>query len=292
MELEPALRCVFCQSLEVRKASFPRSTYFNNTQFDYYECKKCRLVFISPLPSADDYAKMYSKTYHEQFYFKEDTPDYDQFYTLLEKYSLKRSIVDYGCGDGSFVKFLSGHGYNCTGVEFDPELVCTLRKKFPAITFYTVEEFNNLSVEQFGTIYMGDVLEHLEAPANFIKNIGRKLVPGGLIMAQGPLENNFTLSLVFRKSVSKFRSGQMAMHIPYHITFSNVQNQKMVFESNGFNTLHYEIYETPWPLPNTFSLKPFPALQWLVGRISIFASQLVPARFGNRFIYLGKATPA
>src|SRR5215470_2313496 len=106
--------CLFCKSSEIKKASFPRSTDFNGKKFHYYQCTKCQLVFIDPLPSADDYKKMYGRSYHEQFYFKEISTDYSQFYALLEKNSNQRSIVDYGCGDGSFLNFFSRQGYKCT----------------------------------------------------------------------------------------------------------------------------------------------------------------------------------
>jgi hypothetical protein len=107
-------------------------------------------------------------------------------------------------------------------------------------------------------------------------------------MAQGPIENNFTLALAYRKLISRFKRGKEANHVPYHIIFSNSKNQKEVFEMNGFNTIHYNIYETPWPFPERFSLRPMVALRWLVARVSILFSKLFSAESGNRFIYLGK----
>src|SRR5215470_12831357 len=163
MAVETMARCLFCQSPEIREASFPRSTYFNGKKFDYFQCKECQLVFINPLPSADDYTKMYAKSYHNEFYFKGTSPDYSRLYALLEKNSGEKSILDYGCGDGSFVNFLSGRGYTCTGVEYDPELVNRLRARFPSIDFYTTDEFNSLDKgKKFETVYLGDVLEHMD----------------------------------------------------------------------------------------------------------------------------------
>jgi 2-polyprenyl-3-methyl-5-hydroxy-6-metoxy-1,4-benzoquinol methylase len=246
-------------------------------------------VFIDPLPSADDYEKMYARSYHEAFYFKDAPPDYAPFSSLLEKYSKYRSILDYGCGDGSFVRFFFEKGYTCAGVEYDPELVKLLRLKMPAIDFYTVSEFDRIGKEQrFGIIYLGDVLEHLADPNGFIRGLQRRLSKNGLIMIQGPLENNGTFSLAYRKFISWLRAGKPAAHVPYHISFSNAKNQKDVFEKNGFTTLYYTIYETSWPLPGKFSFSPATSFKWAIAKVSMFLSKLSPGKMGNRFIYLGR----
>ena len=198
--------CLFCRSENISEASYPRPSFFNNKLFSYKHCRDCGLVFIDPLPSGDDYDKMYAKTYHNEFYFKEVTPDYSNWRILLEKYRDKKKIVDYGCGDGSFLKYFASAGYECTGVEYDPELVTRLQKDHPGIVFYTVEEFWQKDPgKKFDMIFMGDVLEHIATPSDFLKNLMQKIETNGLIAAQGPLENNTTLALGFRKFSSRLK---------------------------------------------------------------------------------------
>src|ERR1051325_10801072 len=117
------MHCLFCQSDQIKKASYPRATEFNGKRFDYLECKSCGLIFIDPLPAGDDYAKMYAKEHHDEFYFKEGSLDYSKFYELLEKNISDKTLVDYGCGDGSFLNYFSQKGYRCIGIEYDKDLV-------------------------------------------------------------------------------------------------------------------------------------------------------------------------
>lgn len=283
------MHCLFCESSEIIKAPFPRSTYFNNKKFNYYKCKECGLVFIDPIPSIDDYAKMYAKSYHDQFYFKEINGDYLVLNKLLKKDGIKKTLLDYGCGDGSLLNYFSQRGYTCSGIEYKQELVEKLRKKFENITFYTVDEFeqtnNNL---EYGIIYIGDVLEHIGNPVELIKRFHSNLKENGLILIQGPLENNFSLALGYRKCISLLKLKKTASHIPYHLSFSNAKNQVELFKKCGFKTLYYKIYETPWPYPDKLSINPILFIKWMVARISIFISKIFLGKFGNRFIYLGK----
>lgn len=286
------MKCLFCHSENINQAAYPRPTRFNGKIFTYRHCKDCNLVFIDPIPGKDDYDKMYEKSYHDEFYFRE-TPDYSNWFRLFEKLSSEKSIVDYGCGDGGFVKYFHSKGYQCIGVEYDPLLVQRLKEQHPGINFYTVEEFWALDPSKlFNAIFMGDVLEHLDAPADFLKKLAMKIKKGGVIAAQGPLENNGNLALDFRKITSRIFSGSgekaIASHVPYHISFSDAKNQEMIFKKAGLTTEYYHVFETPWPFPSKFSSSPGNNVRHLIAKTSIFLSRILPGKKGNRFEYAGK----
>jgi 2-polyprenyl-3-methyl-5-hydroxy-6-metoxy-1,4-benzoquinol methylase len=286
------MECLFCRSQYTKDASYPRTTFFNEKNFFYKECKSCGLVFLHPLPVAEDYDKMYPASYHQQYYFKEQKPDYSGFYELIEKSITERNLLDYGCGDGTFLRFFSERGYRCTGVEYDKKLVEVLRKEQPNVQFYSADEFwKTIPDTQFAAIYLGDVLEHIAMPDAFLHQLTERLSDRGLLVLQGPLENNAHLALGFRKLTSKFISAispsRKACHVPYHIFFSNYHNQKKIFEQNGLRTLFYQVYETAWPFPDTFTFNPIHNFKALVAGASKIVSKVFPGKMGNRFIYVG-----
>ncbi len=178
------------------------------------------------------------------------------------------------------------------GIEYDPELVVRLNNENPGMTFYTVDEFWGIDDKvQYDKIFMGDVLEHMTKPRKFLENLFKKIKPGGLIAAQGPLENNNSLALRFRKAISGLKTSitkAQATHIPYHIFFSNAVNQKAVFENTGLNTLYYHVFETAWPFPSKPSKAPGVIFKYLIARSSILVSQILPGQRGNRFLYIGR----
>src|SRR5215510_7875420 len=102
------MTCLFCRSENVKKASFPRATRFNEKVFHYVQCRNCDLIFIDPILNEDDYTSMYEPSYHSQFYFRDNVPtDYGNLYDLLEKHISGKALVDYGCGDGSMLKYFA-----------------------------------------------------------------------------------------------------------------------------------------------------------------------------------------
>lgn len=284
------MTCPFCNSKNINDASFPRPTRFNNKLFSYRECRDCALIFIDPIPDVEDYNAMYSNQYHEQFYFKKEVIDYSPIRDAVDKFILDKVIVDYGCGDGSFLRFFQKSGYSCIGVEYDKELVEKLKVQNPQISFLTVDEFWSKNDLKFSVIFFGDVLEHIAKPAEFLRSVNKKLPENGFLVAQGPLENNSNLGHYFRKMTSSFttKENKIVTNTPYHITFTTAKNQEELFKNTGFETMLYKINETPWPFPAHFSPQPVKAIQFFVGQASVFISKIVPAKMGNRFLYVGR----
>lgn len=286
------MNCLFCGSENIRKAAYPRPTIFNNKQFDYKRCSDCGLVFIDPLPAPADYDRMYAASYHNEFYFNEQPPDYSNWFNLLEQYSREKQILDYGCGDGSFLRYFHQRGYECTGVEYDPALVNRLRNENGGIRFMTVDDFWKDDGIRCNAVFMGDVLEHLSTPADFLKKLMPKMKSGGLVAAQGPLENNANFALMVRKLVSRVKTmvngKEAARHVPYHIFFATASNQKAVFDRAGLECRYYEVFETTWPYPEKFSAAPTAGFQYMVAKTSIALSGIVPGKLGNRFLYVGQ----
>jgi 2-polyprenyl-3-methyl-5-hydroxy-6-metoxy-1,4-benzoquinol methylase len=282
------MQCLFCHSSNIDNAGFPRPTQFNNKIFHYKKCRDCGLVFIDPIPVAEDYNVMYTSSYHEQFYFKDVIPDQTEWFDLFQKFSKEKKLLDYGCGDASFLKFFHQKGYECTGVEYDPELVNRLRKENPGINFFTVDQFWKEQSE-YNIIFMGDVLEHIATPSVFLSDLGARLATSGLMAAQGPLENNLNLALSVRKFFSSLKGrNAAAQHVPYHISFSTAKNQEAVFQRAGLKTKYYKVFETTWPFPNQFSFSPAKGFQYIVAKTSIVLSKALPGKMGNRFMYIGE----
>jgi 2-polyprenyl-3-methyl-5-hydroxy-6-metoxy-1,4-benzoquinol methylase len=189
---------------------------------------------------------------------------------------------------------MAQNGFSCTGVEYDGKLVNRLRSLDVNSNYFTVDEFSKEADNtEFDLVHLGDVLEHIAEPRQMLIGLSRRLRrPGGIIMIEGPLEDNTHLALFVRKSVSTILSsiGRGASnHAPYHVTFWNAENQLRLFEECGFQTLTYEVSEQAWPYPSSVGASIGSAISYLVGQISIRASKVVPFRWGNRFTYVGIA---
>lgn len=289
------MECLFCGSTDIGKAVIPRPAVFNDKVFSYCRCRNCKLVFINPVPDPGDYQKMYAAEYHETFYFKDQAADFSYWEPVMNKFQGNLTLLDYGCGDGSFLKYFAHQGYKTTGTEYDPSLVRQLSSQNPGVVFSTIPDFwNNSQLTGYNFIHLGDVLEHLEKPRVFLQQLAERLHPEhGVLLVEGPLENNRSFAFMIRYMVSWLtgivKPGAKASHVPYHITFSTARNQQELFENCGFKTIMYEVFETSWPYPSQPGKSPGSIAKYLAAKISIFFSRLFPGMHsGNRFRYAGQ----
>lgn len=282
--------CFFCSSEASVPAYYPLIS-FNNKQFEYRRCTVCNLVYITPPLNGDDLQALYALDYHDEFYFNA-VREYRDQKALLKKHKTTGKVLDYGCGDASFLRYLANDGYELHGAEYNPALVQKLQAKFSGIGFTTIasvlEEENN----RYDVIHLGDVLEHLLNPKEIIETLRRRLTPGGVLFVEGPIEHSFHLAYVPRAVYFKVRKWlqphRTAPMRPFHVLFADAKNQKSFFERTGYKTLHYHLFEWAWPFPSEWreakSLKQ--KIEYLIAKASVASSGAVKS-WGNRFYYVG-----
>ena len=54
--------CPFCSSTEYKESYLP-DTFFNEKLFHYVECINCKLIYVTPFPTQEDYIAMYPPSY-------------------------------------------------------------------------------------------------------------------------------------------------------------------------------------------------------------------------------------
>jgi 2-polyprenyl-3-methyl-5-hydroxy-6-metoxy-1,4-benzoquinol methylase len=294
-------KCPFCNS-EKHSDSFLPGTRFNAKCFEYLKCNDCDLHYVYPFPNGDDFNAMYPPSYQSgvNSYICEDPYkkisgirfSYGVQFDLIRKFSTADKLLDYGCGHGNFMINAEKHGLHFDGTEYNSDHVALLKKELPHTNFYTLDDFfkNNIT---YNVIRLSNVLEHLTNPVEITKQLIGKLNPGGILLVEGPVEMNSNLATSFRNLYLRFRKlikgKTLASHAPTHIFFSNAKNQLTFFEKAGFKTLHYEITESEWPFPESFSnVKGIGSFfKFLIARLSMLLSSM-SSTSGNTFIYVGR----
>jgi len=116
--------------------------------------------------------------------------------------------------------------------------------------------------------------------------------PGGLLVAQGPLEANpnlFTLMIRLSRTLRRRRRTEMA---PYHVLLATARGQRLLFGRLGLEEMEYVIREVAWPAPSRLSLSDFRRPRSLGVYLLRLASQAITglgfAQMGNRYFYVGQ----
>jgi len=145
---------------------------------------------------------------------------------LAQQFAGKR-VVDYGCGDGSFLAMLmntSGIPSGAVGVEISPDSVADCRARLGhlrGLSFILDEELN-LSENQgaFDAVICMEVLEHVIEVEPLINRFAGLLAPGGKLLVSVPVETGPPLLVKqFVRRVAGWRGiGDYPGTTPYSVT--------------------------------------------------------------------------
>ena len=131
-----------------------------------------------------------------------------------------RTLLDFGCGDGAFLRATRSSGFESFGVERDPP--AELREDLRVVS--GLDELP--SDARFDCVTLWHVLEHLDDPIGVLNTMRSKLKPDGVIVAAVP---NFA-SLQSRVTGSSW----LHLDIPRHLNHFTRASLVKVFESAGF----------------------------------------------------------
>jgi glycosyltransferase involved in cell wall biosynthesis len=104
------------------------------------------------------------------------------------KYVAGKNVLDVGCGSGTIIKKLLAINKNAVGVDINEQFIEFCRTKYPSGKFYRLDA-NNLKVfenNSFDSVVCSEVLEHLDAPENALKEFYRVLRCGGSLIVTTP----------------------------------------------------------------------------------------------------------
>jgi len=286
MSLSKARDCPICSGRPTGR-TFPYATRFNSLHYDYYKCGQCKSVFVDPVPTEQTFELMYAKSnYHDLYYNDEDCLDYSESVSLMsQNLEPGATVLDYGCGVGSFLKACGKQGLIPFGVEFDSEaaLFAATNANCEVMTAEAFRKFTKTS--SFDAIHIGDVLEHLPDPAGTLTLLLNYLKHGGVLFIEGPLEANpspvFWTARIFGMVKRFINPTLMPCDPPIHLFRANAHSQKTFFNwvDKSLSIRHWQVYETGWPYGSGGFIK---------GSIAAFAVFLSGRRFlgvtfGNRF---------
>jgi len=280
------------------KNGFPYHTVWKNIKYEFIKCAFCRTTYIWPIPSDSEFKSIYAFENYQEVFYKENNPGIHNksICKLLEYCGNRRALLDFGCGNGDFLLAAKNFGFKCYGVEIEDKVVesAKIASKCPVLS---VDAFKKSDVK-FEIIHLGDVLEHLPNPYETMKELSGFLVPGGIFIIEGPLQNNASLVYyfsAFSKFIKRsFNFDNLDTNPPTHLILTNKDAQRKFFKNRlGFRELYMQIYETGWPYIAKgkvhFALGYFVRL--MVGILAVALSFINIGKegvIGNRFIGIYK----
>ncbi len=217
-------KCKLCNCEDVIITSYKLR---DNDNISVLKCKKCGLSFLSSFEHINN--NFYENgNMHQNKALKDDFEawekksfiDDSRRFEFLKNKIKNKSVCDFGCGIGGFIKLAKNVTNNACGVEKQQNLK-------------TYFEKNNLNVKnnineykcKFDFITLFHVLEHLKNPKVELLQLIKKLKKNGELIIEIPNSDDALLSLYKNKAFANFT------HWSCHLYMYNQKTLKMLFLS-------------------------------------------------------------
>ena len=183
--------CTVCGSLKDNKFLFEKENDDRGVgSINICQCGTCQAVYLGRYNEFFDdelyayYAKYTGKS-KDQVYDSLTKKSYLQVLKLLEAYGCGKSILDVGCGNGSFVDAALEQGYNIKGIELSQAAV-DIAQGFN-LPVHKLDFFaGEIEDASLDVVTMFEVMEHLPQPVQFLQRAEQVVKPGGLIYLTTP----------------------------------------------------------------------------------------------------------
>jgi SAM-dependent methyltransferase len=240
-----SFRCLACGSGAARIFRARCADYYLATPFlvDYHCCRDCGLVQQSPVP--EDVAPFYrGYPIHEP---KSAVHDMARRLVMAPVYYDARAqlrgsvLLDYGCGDGAYLRDQGSRGLELLGFESTPMLATTLSKRL-AVPVYSDRQ--RLLEERGGSVdvvTLHFVLEHVVDLHGTFADVCRLLRPDGRLYLVVPEIRSLEARL--------FGAKWHGLDPPRHISFPGATAIALLAERHGFAVVE----RRPVPFPNGFA---------------------------------------
>lgn len=148
-------------------------------------CQRCGLVYEQNRRDGAGISADQERFLHE-YLLEEDlyTRYFDEKLTLIESYHPPGTLLDFGCGAGTFLLCARKRGWKVVGVEGSTPAAARARERGFEVKEGVIE---SLSLSgSFDVVTAFQTIEHFADPVAFVRSVKVLLKPGGLIILTTP----------------------------------------------------------------------------------------------------------
>lgn len=235
-------KCPLCGSEDLRNKLNVKDHTVSLSYFELVECVKCGFLFTADPPDIESIGAYYQS---DEYISHSDTSKglINSIYQLVRKraVSSKRrlvvkitgkasgTILDYGCGTGSFLKEMKSVGWRVTGIEPDGRA----RQKAIDQTGATIEVPSFLKQIESGStdaISMWHVLEHVHDLHQTIREFLRILKTDGVLIVAVPNHRSF--------DAIHYKDYWAAYDVPRHLYHFSPETMEKLMGMHGLSIVN------------------------------------------------------
>lgn len=191
--------CPICGQQDIKQKYKLQDYTVSKEFYDIVSCQSCGFMFTQDAPDASSIGPYYKS---EDYVSHSNTQKglFFKIYHHVREYMLKQKrkaivknssrsggqkILDIGTGRGYFLNHMQQHGYDCIGIEQDPDVRQLASQDF-GLNIFSPEKLYQLEGQQFDVITLWHVLEHVHDLRGYLEKIKQLLKPEGLLVIALP----------------------------------------------------------------------------------------------------------
>jgi SAM-dependent methyltransferase len=231
-EIEEVIGCALCGEQRMR-VLFHAEARDRAWGYDVVACPACGLLYrhpgIRPERLGDLYASGYSRFLsgdYEAARMRRYELVMDSFAPLFAD-GAGRRLLDFGCGNGLFMRAAHDRGFDPYGVDLSPDAVAEARAHPGSRNAWcgAPDEIPEIAAGGFDVVTMWSVLAHLTDPVADVTMLGRLLAPGGVLLLFTVNANSLLL---------KVHGSEWNGFTRNHLKFFSPASLPLLFERTGF----------------------------------------------------------
>jgi SAM-dependent methyltransferase len=213
------------------------------------ECQICSMRYLNPVPDAASLALLYTQGVIDPV--GTDAMQVAPVSRALPRSSLLRSglrtlngwirghphdwpeaegqgrtILDFGCHDGSKLIFWYQRGWQIAGIDLNESAIEVAKQRFPEGLFWCGDLLDLEIAERFDFIRTDNVVEHLLDPVAYLKALAKLLKPGGALRIFVPNGRSLSVRLFGRYSYIYW--------MPFHLNLFSPKTLRLAMGQAGF----------------------------------------------------------
>lgn len=244
------INCNLCGSEDYRVVySMPDRLYFQDEWFTVVECKTCGLGFVNPRPAYSEIFRYYPPSFYEGFekernFHQRRYRNQAKFLTDIAKSKETKVLLDVGCANGDFPRYMQNLGWEVEGVEVSPN-----SKPISDFRIYN-QEFTNIPISKpyYDAITAWAVLEHVHDPMAYFRKAAEVLKVGGFFVFLVTNFESISSRCLFRED------------LPRHLYFYTEETVRKYLSTSGLKLIKSDYND------NVYSMRPVNWLRYYVYR--------------------------